>query len=500
MRAGLLVAAAAVALYAPTAGYGFVQDDRAVVEHNQAAHSLTAAIGAAAEPYWPAPPQLWRPLTIVSFAVDWSLGGGRPGVLHIANAVWHGVVTLLLFLLLARWLPVRGAVAAALVFAAHPVHVEAVAGLVGRSELLVAAATLGGVLAARRRHWVLAVSLAAAAMLSKEHGPVAAVAIVLYCWLDTDATPPPRWSVAALGLVTVLYLAAWLAITGGGAHDVAAPFLGRSATERLPLALAAVGRAAGLLVWPRQLSVDYGPQVMPVSPGIAQVAGGVLAIVAVVATAWLCRRRAPVVTWALAIAALAYLPTSNLLFPSGVVLAERNLYLAVLAPVVLVGVAVHRARRAWGSPAATLLAAVVVGVLAAGSLARLPAWRDNRALLLTLLVEHPESAAGQASAAAVLAGTGDVAGASTAYDRSIALYGRDPHVLGRAAWFALDQGDTALAGARARRARTIEPRQVQAVSVEIALARVRGDSAGARALEDSAAGWGGSRSGTYPSR
>ncbi len=500
MRAGLLVAAVAVALYAPTVGFGFVQDDRAIVERNPAAHSLTAATRAVAQPYWPAPSQagLWRPLTIISFAVDWSLGGGRPGWLHFANALWHGVVTLLLFALLARWLPARGAVAAALVFAAHPVHVEAVAAMVGRSELLVAAATLGGVLAARRRHWLLAVVLAAAAMLSKEHGLVAAVAILLYCWLDTDASPPPAWAVAALLLVTAFYLAAWLAIGRAGAHDVAAPFLGRSAVGRLGLALAAVGQAAGLLAWPARLSIDYGPQVIPASPGVVLVAGGVLAVVGVVAAAWLCRRRAPVVTWALAVAAVAYLPTSNLLFPSGVVLAERNLYLAVLAPAVIVGVAVRGAQRSWGSPAATLLTAVVVGALAAGSLARLPAWRDNRALLLTLLAEHPESAAGQASAAAVLAGTGDAEGARAAYDRSIALYDGDPHVLGRAAWFALGRGDTVRAGERARRARIIEPRQTQAVAVAIALARARGDSAAARALADSAAAWGGLRSGSYP--
>jgi len=59
------------------------------------------------------------------------------------NALWHGLATVLLVMLLGRWLPPLGAAAAGLVFAWHPVHVEAVASLVGRAELLVAVGILG---------------------------------------------------------------------------------------------------------------------------------------------------------------------------------------------------------------------------------------------------------------------------------------------------------------------------------------------------------------------
>src|SRR6266581_5815062 len=122
-----LVFATAVAVYLPTARYGFVEDDRAAVAANPRAHSVPQALRAFDQPYWG--DEFYRPLTVLSFAVDWTVSGGRPGWLHLMNALWHGVASVLVVILLARWLPTLGAVAAGLVFAWHPVHVDAVASL-----------------------------------------------------------------------------------------------------------------------------------------------------------------------------------------------------------------------------------------------------------------------------------------------------------------------------------------------------------------------------------
>src|SRR5205814_522698 len=84
--------------------------------------------------------------------------------------------------------------------------------------------------------------------------------------------------------------------------------------------------------------------------------------------------------------------------PSGVVLAERALYVPVLLPAALVGCAVDWARRRSAPRAVGLAIAVVSALLAARTLARMPVWRDNRTFLLTLLEEHPESYWGHGSA------------------------------------------------------------------------------------------------------
>src|SRR5262249_23105324 len=79
----------------------------------------------------------WHPLTWISHMVDVSLFGVKPGPHHLTNAVFHAANTVLLFLLLkamtgAFW---RSAVVAGL-FGLHPLHVESVAWVAERKDVL----------------------------------------------------------------------------------------------------------------------------------------------------------------------------------------------------------------------------------------------------------------------------------------------------------------------------------------------------------------------------
>ena len=488
----VLVFLIAVGLFLPTVRYGFVQDDRGIIVGNSAAHSLGAAVRAFDQPYWPPPARggLYRPATVVTYAVDWGLSGGRPGWFHFVNAILHGLVCVLVVLVLERWLPAVGAVAAGLVFAVHPVHVEAVASVVSRAELLVAAGMLAAVLAARRRWWVAAVLAATLAMFSKEHGVITGVVILLDDWLRPQGTRRyPILFYAALAAITVGYFTVWYTVGRGAAADMAPAFLGATVGDRLAIALPAILRAARLLVWPIDLSADYNPQVIaaPATFGAAAMAG---ALVVVVVLALLTRRRSPALAFAAALAALAYLPTSNLLFPSGILLAERNLYLPVLLAAVLAGMgAVVIAARTASYQRTAVAIAAVTAVLGIRSALRLPVWEDNRALLITTLVEHPESYRAHFSAAAVSAGLGDTAGALREYAIADSLFARDPGVPAARAYYLLGLGDTTGVAGLIARARGLEPRQPVAARASFLLDLKRGDVARARALADSAGSW-----------
>jgi len=487
----VLVFVAAVALFLPTVRYGVVQDDRAIIASNPAAHSIGAALRAFDDPYWPRETGagLYRPVTILSYAVDWTISGGRPGWLHVMNALWHGLTTVLLVMLLARWLPTLAAAAAGIVFAWHPVHVEAVASLVGRAELLTAVGILGAVLAARRGRWALAVLCAAFAMFSKEHGVIVGVVILLDKWLEPHPSDRP-YPVAfwiALSVVTIGFLAAWFAVGWAGENDAAAVFYDRGTWGRLAIALPAALRAAVLLIWPASLSVDYNPQVLPARSGISVAAVlGLLVVVGIPALALWCRRRAPAISFGAGIAALSCLPTANLFFPAGVVLAERNLYLAVALPAVFVGwattwVAARRGLR----PSAV---AVAIVAIASGwrSFARLPAWRDNRSQLVTLLAEHPESYRAHASAAAVFAGTGDTAAARREYQQADSLFSGDRYLNGANAIFLIGIGDTAAAVPLVDRGKRSRAGERMTLRAEFLLELARGRRTEAAAIADSA--------------
>jgi len=487
-----LVFLAAFALYLPTARFTFVQDDRLIIEHNPTAHSLGMAVRGFGEPYWPPPNQggLYRPLTILSYAVDWQLGGGRAWLFHIMNAAWGGLAALLVVLLVVPWLGEPAAIGVGLVFALHPVHVEAVAGIVGRADLLAAVGIFGSVLCARRRAWTAATLCAICAMFSKEYGVAAGPLILVDDLLrrgETRRYPPGFY--ASLALATAAFLLAWARIGSAGAGDVAPALLGAGPAGRLAVALPAVARAAWLLVWPSDLSADYGPQVIPSYSGVSPAAlAGLVVVAATLCVAFLARRRQPALTLALVAGAVCYLPTSNLLFPSGVVLAERNLYVTVLIVAVLVGCGVQYAGARWSARTTTLAMAVLCGVLAVRSATRISAWRDNRTFLLTLLAEHPESYHAHASAAAVLAGTHDTADARAEYARADSLFPGDPHEIGAYALFLAELKDSG-AVALAARARALRPREENAVRAQFLIAVQRGDRLVAQALADSAGSW-----------
>jgi protein O-mannosyl-transferase len=498
----LFVFFAAVLLYLPTVRYGYVQDDRAIIVSNPAAHSVGAALGAFDDPYWPreSGAGLYRPVTILTFAIDWTLSGGRAGWFHVVNALWHGLVTVLLVMVLVRWLPLLAAAAAGLVFAWHPVHVEAVASIVGRAELLAAAGILGGVLAARRGWWAAAVVLAALAMFSKEHGVIAGVVILIDKWLQPESPPSPEggggqgvgtpvglW--VGLGVVTAAYIVIWGMVGVAGASAPAAIFYGRDTWARLAIALPVVLRAAVLLVWPLSLSSDYSPQVIPAYDGLSFAAVlGFLVVVAIPALIIVCRRRAPAISFTAALAALSFVPTSNLLFAGGVVLAERNLYLAVALPAAIVGTGFAWLMGQRGARPAFALSGALAIASAAIAISRLPSWSDNRTQLLTLLAEHPESYTGHASAAAVLAGRGDTAGARQQYRIADSLFQDDPYLDAAHAIFLLSVGDTTAARPLIARlsTRTETPAIRMSLRAQFLFDLRRGDLAAARAALDSA--------------
>ena len=145
----------ALGLYLPALRCDFVFDDRGVILMNPLLNDLRELPRLLVTSYWNAPGhahELYRPLTSASFAVDAAISGMRPAWFHLVNAILHALATLLVTLLALDLAGGRTAAAAVagILFAVHPVHVEAVAGIVGRSEILAALGVLTAILFHRR--------------------------------------------------------------------------------------------------------------------------------------------------------------------------------------------------------------------------------------------------------------------------------------------------------------------------------------------------------------
>ncbi|CAG0879155.1 unnamed protein product [Cyprideis torosa] len=122
----------------------------------------------------------YRPLCVLSYRFNYLLGGFNPWGYHAFNVLLHVITTALFAYLCLRLFKGRKipSYIASLTFAVHPIHTEAVAGLVGRAELGAAMFFLLSLLAyqkhaltANGHTWqFVSLGLATCAMLSKETG------------------------------------------------------------------------------------------------------------------------------------------------------------------------------------------------------------------------------------------------------------------------------------------------------------------------------------------
>ncbi len=499
-RAALLAAAVAALVYLPSLGNRFALDDVPVVEHNPAAHSVAAAMGAFGRSYWPpeAGAGQWRPLVILSFALDWQLSGGSPVWLHAANILWHAAATALLVLVLAPFVSEAAALAGGLVFAVHPIHVEAVANLVGRAEMMTACFLFLALLAGRairsrrgagRAAWAFEVALlaaVAAALLTKEHAALAVGLLALDDLALRARYPkalPWRDYAAVVGLTAAWFLARRPIDAGGSFAMIAPTFYGLGLAGRLSTMLPVVFVLVRLMVWPFDLSPDYSPQVVPRLAHVTPLAaGGLVLLLALGALALLSWRRSRAISTGLLLIGLAWVPTANIFFPTGVVIAERTLYLAS-AGLALVAAGMFEWAERHGALRRKLARGavpVVVAAFAVRTVTQIPMWRDNRDQILWALQTHPESYRNHLAAARALVRLRQYPAAMSEYQQAIALYPLDHNTLDEAANLALALGRDAEAREYLGRSLRLAPNDTLATRLARRLERMKAPLDGAR--------------------
>jgi len=421
--AALLAGALAVLVYANSLSNGFAYDDSHIITENTELQRLATLPGAMFEPYWHGHDGevalgLWRPTTTLLLGLEYAAVGESPGLYHAVNVLGHGLGSALVVLLLAQLMTLPIAFAAGLLFAVHPVHVEAVANVVGVSEIMATSLVLLAVLIHLRgaSTWARSFAVAALYMLafgSKESAVTLPGVIFLVDAARRDVTfsglsgyVRERWRLyVALGAAAAVLLVARWMILGSVANPEVA--LGGGLLRQIPRiwTLAEVwSHYVRLMVFPLDLASDYSPGVIPISTGLHLLngVGLVLAIVALGA-AFFCWRRAAlgpesesprVVGLGIVWFVITISPVSNVFFLSGVMLAERTLYLpSVGAAMALawLAAALMRRNRALGVSVLVL----TVTLMAARSWVRTPSWKDDGAMFETLVADYPHSGRSQ---------------------------------------------------------------------------------------------------------
>jgi protein O-mannosyl-transferase len=258
-----------VTVYVPALRAGFVWDDDAYVTANPTLAGLDGLrriwleVGATPQYY---------PLTFTTFWIEAHVWQLQPWGFHAVNVLLHAASAVVLWRILRR-LQVPGAWLAAAVFALHPVHVESVAWITERKNVLSGVLYLGAALAylrfagtgsaaepwrgGLRRFYLLAVVLFAGALLSKTVTcSLPAVILLLLWWKRGRVT---RRDLAALAPLFLLGAVMGLLTAWVEKYHVrtAGPEWSLSFLERCLIAGRALWFYAGKLIWPARLTFIY---------------------------------------------------------------------------------------------------------------------------------------------------------------------------------------------------------------------------------------------------
>ncbi|HYK91272.1 MAG TPA: tetratricopeptide repeat protein [Acidobacteriota bacterium] len=387
----LLAAFVSIALYWNTLGHRFVFDDRPGIVNNP-------LVGHAARvrDLWQLLREPWRPLVQLSYAATHIFFGFNPAVYHATNVALHSANTVLVYGIASQvarlWLPRERrtlfAVAASLIFAAHPLHTEAVAYVWGRSSSLCAFFCFGSMMllllghqerSAVRRYFLFGCALVFGllAWKCKEEAMTLPIVLAGFLWLAGR-----KLAAAGVALVpAALVVARWSDISS--LSDKVAQnqeLVLAGANPALPRAIffmteikCAVFYYLGKFLVPANLNVD--PQVESVNriyDARFLVACVVLAGCAVLAV--LMRQREPALSFSL-VALLASPLTSYACMPLADAVAEHRVYIAGLGFALIA---------AWVD---TLRPRIGVGALAVAVVAlsftthvRNKVWADNETL------------------------------------------------------------------------------------------------------------------------
>jgi protein O-mannosyl-transferase len=343
---------------------------------------------------------VFRPVAFATLAANWALNGADPLGYHFLNLLLHAGVTWLLYVLLQELLgstleSKTVAFAAALLYAVHPIHTEAVAWAVGRAELLAAGFLFAGWILHLRDRLAASLACFGLAMLSKESAVVFFPLVLLGDYAIGKWKPRIRYALAA-GLA-LLYLGLLWKVQGGRFGPAEIPMVDNPLAHlpagwRILNAFRVGWKYVALQVCPAVLSCDYSFNAIPIYRDWRHTLPAVLAAVAA-AGAWLWALQKRRAGWALAggIYFAGFAITANILVPTGTIMGERLAYLPSAGFCLLLALGWNWIRQrkdilAWG------LLAVVVLAFSVRTLVRNRDWKDTFALYSSAVRAVPNDA------------------------------------------------------------------------------------------------------------
>jgi len=329
----------------------------------------------------------WHPLTWISLMLDASIGGGAdPCVFHLANVVLHLANVLLLFFFLDRVTgrPGRSAVTAAL-FAIHPLHVESVAWIAERKDVLSTLFLLLTLLAyagfverpGRLRRIAVALLFALGLLAKPMLVTLPVLLLLLDAWPLQRKEPWPRLVLEKAPLFAMSIATGVVTVLAQSHADTVGSLAGYPLGVRIANAIVATPTYLAQAIWPARLAVFYP------HPGasLSGLAVAVSAVVLATLTFWTIRvrRTRPYLLfgWAWYLVTLA--PVIGIVQVGWQARADRYTYISLIG-IFLAMVWGISERFAERPVLISSLAAAILVALGVGAFVQTGYWRDSETL------------------------------------------------------------------------------------------------------------------------
>nr|XP_048274229.1 protein O-mannosyl-transferase TMTC3 [Myodes glareolus]XP_048274230.1 protein O-mannosyl-transferase TMTC3 [Myodes glareolus] len=379
-----LIVSVVAACYWNSLFCGFVFDDVSAILDNKDLHPSTPLKTLFQNDFWGTPMseershKSYRPLTVLTFRLNYLLSELKPMSYHLLNTVFHAVVSVIFLKVCKLFLDKRSSVIAALLFAVHPIHTEAVTGVVGRAELLSSVFFLAAFLSYTKSKgpdnsivWTpiaLTVLLVAVATLCKEQGiTVVGICCVYEVFVAQGYTLPLLCTVAGqflrgkgsipvsmlqtlVKLIVLMVSTLLLVVIRVQVIQSQLPVFTRfdnpAAVSPTPTRQLTFNYLlpvnAWLLLNPSELCCDWTMGTIPLIESFLDIRNlATFAFFCFLGALGIFSLRYPgdsskTVLMALCLMALPFIPASNLFFPVGFVVAERVLYVPSMGFCILV--------------------------------------------------------------------------------------------------------------------------------------------------------------------
>ena len=396
----------------------------------------------------------WHPLTWISHMVDWSLYGNNPAGHHLTNLFLHTANAILLFLLLLYITGFLGRSAmVAFLFALHPAHVESVAWLAERKDVLCAFFFLATLFAyawnLRKPSWkryLLVICAFACALMSKPMAVTLPLTLLLLdIWplrrISFESQARAQWFASFWKLCLEKWPLFIMAISSSiityiaqrAGHSVAL-------LQQLPLwqrtLNAAIGYCRCLLLtfWPNPLTAYYYYDVVHILYAAAILSIVALALITIACWRFRKDKTYCLVGWLWFLG--TFVPVIGFVQVGEQFMAERYTYLPLIgifiAVVWLIGEAVAKSPQL--RVATQLLAIAIIAVCAIRSYTQVKIWKDNITLFSHVLQVDPRGALPNFSLGMAYENAGRLAEAQDYVDRSLLYNSTKPLILSYSAY------------------------------------------------------------------